>query len=235
MASPKPTAALLFAATLVTAPIRAAEPPADAAYRVVVHPSNPTVQLSVTEISDLFLKKTTSWADGQPVEPVDLTPASPIRHAFSEDVHDRSAASIRSYWQQIIFSGKGVPPAEMSDDREVVSFVAGNRGAIGYVSANAALAGVRALSVVRPPERIHYVPPVYPEKARLLKREGIVVLDVVIDRDGSVAEVIPLTELEMGLTQAAVRAVERWRFRPPTIDGQPTRATFRLKVNFELP
>lgn len=222
---------LVFLVCIAAAPA----PSISTEYRIVVHPDNATHHLSASEISSLFLKKTEAWADGEAVEPVDLSADSAVRSAFSLDVHGRTASNIRSYWQQVIFSGKGVPPPEMTDDEEVVAFVRSHRGAIGYVSAEAALDGVKVLNVVLPPERVRYVSPVYPEMAKRARKEGIVLLDVVIDRDGSVANVVPVTELGMGLTREAVRAVKQWRFQPPTMNGEATSATFRLSVSFELP
>ena len=55
-----------------------------------------------------------------------------------------------AYWQKMIFSGREVPPPEKTSSAEVVAYVRANRGAIGYVAADAALgAGVRVLKIER--------------------------------------------------------------------------------------
>jgi hypothetical protein len=54
---------------------------------------------------------------------------------------------VRRYWAQRVFSGRGVPPPELANDSEVVKFVAAHSGAIGYVAADAALAGVKVVEV----------------------------------------------------------------------------------------
>lgn len=204
-------------------------------YRIIIHPDNPTRHLTVTELSDFFLKKEPSWPDGERVEPVELVHESPVRGAFSRDVHGRNVSSIESYWQQMIFSGKAIPPPEEANDAEVVAFVASHRGAIGYVSLGARLDGVKVVSVVHPPERIRHISPVYPDIARRARKEGIVLLNVVIDSRGHVADVEPLTDPGYGMAIEAVRAVKQWRFEPPTIDGHAATATFRLSVDFRLP
>ncbi|MFS8070043.1 MAG: hypothetical protein ACMG6S_27070, partial [Byssovorax sp.] len=80
-------------------------------YKVVVNAANPVASLAPREVSAMFLKRTSSWADGLPALPVD-GPDSPARDGFSKDVHGKKSAAIRSYWLQIIFSGRGVPPPE---------------------------------------------------------------------------------------------------------------------------
>lgn len=85
-------------------------------------------------LEQAFLKKTTRWNDDEPIRPVDLAPASPVRRAFSERILRRSVEAVKNYWQQRIFSGRAVPPPELDSDREVVAYVAKHRGGIGYVS-----------------------------------------------------------------------------------------------------
>jgi ABC-type phosphate transport system substrate-binding protein len=104
------------------------------AFQIVVHPQNPLASVSREFLSDALLKKVTRWDDGETLRPVDLPATSPTRQKVSEFVHKRSVAAIRSYWQQRIFSGRGVPPPELESDDAVLSYVLKNRGAVGYVS-----------------------------------------------------------------------------------------------------
>jgi hypothetical protein len=59
----------------------------------------------------------------------------------------RPVAAVRSYWQQIIFTGRGVPPVEFGNDSAVLSYVRSHRGAVGYVSAGTHIDGVSVLEV----------------------------------------------------------------------------------------
>ncbi|HXE57809.1 MAG TPA: hypothetical protein VNK43_07405 [Gemmatimonadales bacterium] len=117
--------------------------------RVIVHESNPVAELPRAEVSRLFLKRTTRWADGRPVQPVDQAAKSPVHHDFCRLIHGRQPSAVRHYWQQMIFSGRAVPPPEKASDAEVLAFVRANPGAVGYVSAAAPIAGVRELTVTR--------------------------------------------------------------------------------------
>jgi ABC-type phosphate transport system substrate-binding protein len=142
-------ALLLIAAPWVLAlgVVSAAEP----RYWVVVHPDNPNDALTRTEVSKLFLKKSTKWSDGAPVVPVDLAEKAVAREAFSRDVHGRSASAIKKYWQQKVFSGEAAPPPEAASEEDVLAQVRADPHAVGYVSDEAVLKGVKILDVVDPP------------------------------------------------------------------------------------
>ncbi|MEM9293524.1 MAG: hypothetical protein AAGD01_17705 [Acidobacteriota bacterium] len=120
-------------------------------YKLIVNSDNPVSSLSKDEVSDYFLKKTSSWKSAgfdQRVNPLDLTAPPEVRNAFSEDVHGRSANAIKKYWQRLIFTGRGTPPREVDSDSEAISFVASTPGGIAYVSPSASLpGGVKAVSV----------------------------------------------------------------------------------------
>jgi ABC-type phosphate transport system substrate-binding protein len=120
-------------------------------YKVVVNSANPVTSLEPREVSALFLRRTSRWSDGNPVLPVD-GPDSPARESFSKDVHGRKTAAVKSYWLQVIFSGRGVPPPEKASDKDVIAYVKAHPGAIGYVSAATATDDVKLLTVQPPAE-----------------------------------------------------------------------------------
>ena len=117
------------------------------AYRVIVHPANPTTSLSRDQLADMFLKKVTRWPDGEKIRPVDQRTSSPVRKELTERVLRKSLAAVRSYWQQLIFSGRSIPPPELDSEAAVIAFVARHRGAIGYVSGQAKLDGVKTVPI----------------------------------------------------------------------------------------
>lgn len=116
-------------------------------FKVIVNNSVPVTSLTKKATSDLFLKKTTKWAGGEPVLPVDQLESAAVRLEFSKSVHSKAVAAIKSYWNQQIFSGREVPPVEKRSDAEVLSFVRSTPGAIGYVAETAVTGGVRVVTV----------------------------------------------------------------------------------------
>jgi ABC-type phosphate transport system substrate-binding protein len=124
----------------------AAEQPRSA-YVVIAHPANRVSRVERKFLADAFLRRTTRWPDDTPIRPVDLGSDAPARMRFSEEVLSRSVASVRSYWQQRIFSGQGLPPPELPDDESVVAYVLSHPGAIGYVGPGTPLNGARIVEV----------------------------------------------------------------------------------------
>lgn len=116
-------------------------------YKVIVNSSNSTTSLSTNEVSNYFLKKTSKWSNGEKVVPIDQNADSPVRVAFSKNVHKKSVSSIKSYWQQFVFAGSGTPPIEKNSDTEVIEYVKKNSGAIGYISSNTEASGVKVITV----------------------------------------------------------------------------------------
>ena len=78
----------------------------------------------------------------------------------------------------------------------------------------------------------HRVDPDYPAAARPEKLQAVIVLDVVIGRDGSVADVHPLNGPEI-LAQAAADALRWWRFEPYRVDGKPVAVETTVAVEFK--
>ncbi len=87
---------------------------------------------------------------------------------------------------------------------------------------------------VTAPMVIHRVRPEYPMMARRARLEGEVTLEAVIRRDGTVGEIRVVKGLGLGCTEAAIEALEQWRFRPGERNGVPADVYFTLTVDFIL-
>jgi ABC-type phosphate transport system substrate-binding protein len=138
---------VIVAVALALCVVRMARATPPAAYVVIVNAENPSTGVSRKFITDAFLKKATRWAHGELIRPVDQTADSAVRRKFSDDVLKRSVAAVRSYWQQLIFAGRDVPPPEVGTDEAVVEFVLKHTGAVGYVSGAAKLGGAKVVNV----------------------------------------------------------------------------------------
>jgi TonB family protein len=79
---------------------------------------------------------------------------------------------------------------------------------------------------------IHRVDPDYPEAARPANLRGIIVLQVVVGRDGSVMDMHALNGPEV-LAQAAMDALRWWRFEPYRVEGQPVVVETTVAVEFK--
>jgi periplasmic protein TonB len=96
-------------------------------------------------------------------------------------------------------------------------------------------APVRLTSVMEAPERIAGPDPVYPEAARKARREGVVILEAIIERDGSVGAVrVLLDRVGFGTGEAAVSAVQQWRYRPAMFNDRSLAVVMTITVTFRL-
>ncbi len=78
----------------------------------------------------------------------------------------------------------------------------------------------------------HRVDPDYPAAARPQNLQGVIVLDVVVGRDGSVVDTRALNGPEI-LAQAATAALRWWRFEPYRVDGRPVVVETTVAVEFK--
>lgn len=87
---------------------------------------------------------------------------------------------------------------------------------------------------VKPPVVISRIDPVYPNALRILKREGSVVVQCVIDKQGFVRDVQVLNSTFEAFAESATDAVRQWRFKPGTYRGRAVDTVFVLRVDFHL-
>jgi TonB family protein len=78
----------------------------------------------------------------------------------------------------------------------------------------------------------HRVDPDYPAAARPAKLAGVIVLNVVVDRDGSVVDVHALNGPEV-FASAATDALRWWRFEPYRVEGKPVVVETTVAVEFK--
>jgi TonB family protein len=77
------------------------------------------------------------------------------------------------------------------------------------------------------------VQPQYPQDAKDQHIQGVVVLQVIIDKEGNVAH-IQLISGHPELAPAALEAVKQWKYRPYLLNGTPVEVDTQVQVNFTL-
>jgi periplasmic protein TonB len=80
---------------------------------------------------------------------------------------------------------------------------------------------------------VRQVKPSYPHTAILMRVQGTVVLEAIIDRDGRVENLKVISGHPL-LIKAASEAVEQWRYRPTLLNGQPVEVLTQVTVNLIL-
>ncbi len=90
---------------------------------------------------------------------------------------------------------------------------------------------VRVGASIPAPLKIRDVRPLYPPLAQSARVQGVVIVEVLIDSAGDVAEAHMLRSIPL-LDQAALDAVRQWRFVPTLVNGEPRAAIMTVTVNF---
>jgi len=80
---------------------------------------------------------------------------------------------------------------------------------------------------------VRRVDPEYPPEARAQNIQGIVLLRVRIDKDGSISR-LDIVSGPPELHDAAVEAVRLWKYRPYLLNGAPVEVGSQVQVNFAL-
>lgn len=181
--------------------------------RIIANPSVKADSISPAELKGVFLEERNSLSDGSRVEPV-LSKGGSAHDTFVKQYLGRSDSDLQLYYQSLVFTGKGSVPKSISSDAEIAAYVAKTRGAIGYVSYDASVEGVKTLAVSESGNEggrklITRVEPVYPSTLHANHIGGVVRLKVTIAPSGSV-ESVELLGGNPILGDSAMAAVKRW-------------------------
>jgi protein TonB len=86
------------------------------------------------------------------------------------------------------------------------------------------------------PVLVTEVKPQYTSDAMRAKVQGTVLLECIVRPDGTVTDVQVLRSLDstFGLDQEAIKAAQKWRFRPGTLQGQPVPVLITIELQFTL-
>jgi periplasmic protein TonB len=95
-------------------------------------------------------------------------------------------------------------------------------------------APIRVGGQIQAPTLIHRVEPFYPPTAVDARLQGLVILEAIVDRDGTVAEVKVLRSASTLLDREAVLAVKQWRYSPLVLNGQRERFVLTVMLSFNL-
>jgi TonB family protein len=90
----------------------------------------------------------------------------------------------------------------------------------------------RVQGEIKEPKKLKHVTPDYPDEAVRAGLRGIVVLECVIDTEGRVADTRLLSGVPP-LSDAAIKAVKKWRYTPTLLNGSAVPVIMTVTVNFK--
>ena len=100
---------------------------------VVVNSKNPVVEMTRSEVIDLFMGKYVAFPDGNKAVAVDLDSEQAVKKDFYKKLIGRSLPSVNAYWSRLRFTGRAKPPIKQESTENVAQYIAVTSDAIGYI------------------------------------------------------------------------------------------------------
>jgi ABC-type phosphate transport system substrate-binding protein len=110
-----------------------ASPAQEPSFKVIVNPKVAGRKITRDALAQIYLGQAQRWGDGSPIVAVDLSSTSTVRQAFSTTILGTSVERVKQHWLRAASAGKR-PPLTKGSDADVIAFVAGAAGGVGYVS-----------------------------------------------------------------------------------------------------
>jgi len=98
----------------------------------------------------------------------------------------------------------------------------------------AAPAPVRIGGQIQPPALVLRVEPTYPPMAVSAHLQGMVILEAIVDAEGTVTDVKVLRSVSPLLDREALAAVRQWRYSPVVLNGRPVPFVLSVSLSFSL-
>jgi protein TonB len=92
---------------------------------------------------------------------------------------------------------------------------------------------IRVGGQVEQAKLIYQLKPDYPPLAKMARIQGQVRLEAIISKDGTIQDLKVLGGHPL-LVKAALEAVQRWRYQPTLLNGEPVEVITEIEVNFTL-
>ena len=111
---------------------------------VIANKDVPADSLSAATLKDIYTGKTAYWEGGQSVV---IAVLAGNMDAALKEVSGMDASQFKTFWQRLVFSGRGQLPRKAENADSLVALVASTRGAIALAPADAGLKDVKILEV----------------------------------------------------------------------------------------
>ncbi len=144
--------------------------------------------------------------------------------------------NVGSIQESIRVTGQGGPAATLSGDQErarasaTAARVSAAKERFAKRSQSCEFTGVGGNILA--PAKIRDVRPVYPARGDGGRTEGRIILQALIDTDGTVTEAVVTSPVDAELEDAAIAAVRQWQFTPTLLNCVPIQVRMTVTVEF---
>lgn len=113
---------------------------------IIANKDVPENSVSMNEIKNIFTGKKTRWSNNEKINFV-LTGSDETHRQFLQTYIRRTPQQFSRYWKKQVFTGKGRKPRGFNAEEDVIEYVAGTPGAIGYISTDSISNKVKVLGI----------------------------------------------------------------------------------------
>ncbi len=113
---------------------------------LVCNNSVPVGSLDKKEVRRIFLGKEIEWENKDKIV-LTILKTTKLHRQFLEKYVGMTPSKYRTYWKQMLFTGKtSSSPEDLANEETLLEYVAETIGAIGYVSADTEIDNVKIIS-----------------------------------------------------------------------------------------
>ena len=102
---------------------------------IIVNKASTLTAAEASDIERVYLGKSKNIG-GTEVTPINQEKKAGLSEAFNKVVLNKTSNQVKAYWSKLVFTGKGTPPQELSNDAEVLNAVKNDVNTIGYIDAS---------------------------------------------------------------------------------------------------
>lgn len=114
---------------------------------IIVNKNNPINDISSVQLKKIYNGKIKFWDNGTRIIPLDLIDENPSASKFASVILGVDLETKRRFWMQKLYAGAGTPPQQEKNSSKVISIVASEPGAIGYVKRENLTSAVKHVTV----------------------------------------------------------------------------------------
>lgn len=111
---------------------------------IIANKDVPVDALLKKDIKDIYCGIKTEWSNNNKIHFVVLNSPDVYKY-FCRNFLNKSVKQYRYFWRNKVFMGTGRLPKTYSSDQDIIKYVAGKKGAVGYISFKTNDEGVKIL------------------------------------------------------------------------------------------
>ena len=167
-----------------------------------------------------------------PIPEVDVAAPSKPVIGIPEPVDDTEVSAEMTIASQTEMSQSVAPVIQEMDEADIIIEAPQEENIV--VDDDALPGRNQFIAYEDPPQPISQPPPAYPEMARKAGVEGMVILHVLIDKEGNVRDVRLIKGIGAGLDESAIESVRQSKWTPAIQNHKPVAVWVSYPVRFKL-